>query len=173
VVGFSGLQLALLRDGVYEELCPAPNHVDDGSSGLTIVPGVGTSIGVVSAGYESAGYGSAGGIGLSSGHTTDDDIVRCEARILKLASIYTAGATTFQASMLLWGVVLDRYGSVAVRVASLVVSVLGNVLMAFGDSQTFDVFVAAGILLGAGGSGFFFSHFVLADHFRECGRAGA
>ena len=31
--------------------------------------------------------------------------------------------------------------------------VLGNVLMAFGDSRMFDVFVAAGILLGAGGSG--------------------
>ena len=98
MVGFSGLQLALLRDGVYEELCPAP-EVEDGSSGLAFVPDIGTSAsnGVVSAGYESAVHGSAGGIGLSSGHSTDDDIVRCEARILKLASIYTAGATTFQA----------------------------------------------------------------------------
>jgi hypothetical protein len=43
--------------------------------------------------------------------------------------------------MLVWGVVLDRYGSVAVRVASLLVSVLGKGL----HSSTFQLNLSSSV----------------------------
>ena len=45
-------------------------------------------------------------------------------------------------------------------------------LMAAANSRAFDAFAPAAALMGVGGAGFFFSHFVLADHFRRLGRFG-
>jgi len=133
VFGFSGLQVALIRDGVYEELCPG-----------------------------------GGGDG-DQGRREDR---HCDGQKVRLAAIYSAGATSFQVSMMGWGYLMDLYGSALVRVSSLVLSIVGCVLMAIGESRTFDSFIPAAILLGSGGAGFFFSHFVLADHFRHGGNFG-
>ena len=74
--------------------------------------------------------------------------------------------------MMLWGYALDMAGSAFVRVASMVVMCAGTLLCAYSNSEHFDAFVPAGALLGCGGAGFFFSHFVLADHFKDGGNFG-
>ena len=96
----------------------------------------------------------------------------CEAQKLRFAFVYSVATAAFQVSMMFWGCLLDLRGSAFVRVASAGCSCLGALLMAAANSRAFDAFAPAAALMGVGGAGFFFSHFVLADHFRRLGRFG-
>ena len=63
---------------------------------------------------------------------------------------------------------MDKLGAKAVRVASLAFFIGGTLLFAFasaGDSVV-DAYTVAGCLVSLGGGGFFFSHFVIAEHFK-------
>ena len=63
---------------------------------------------------------------------------------------------------------MDKWGAKAVRLASLAVFIGGTLLFAFasaGDSAV-DAYTVAGCLVSLGGGGFFFSHFVIAEHFK-------
>ena len=61
---------------------------------------------------------------------------------------------------------LDAYGAKVTRVFSLVTFSAACLLFAF-SSRTFDAYLPAAGLISCGGMGFFFSHFVLALHFRN------
>lgn len=61
---------------------------------------------------------------------------------------------------------LDAYGAKVTRVLSLVTFSAACLLFAF-SSRTFDAYLPAAGLISCGGMGFFFSHFVLALHFRN------
>lgn len=89
----------------------------------------------------------------------------CDAQILRLAAVYAAGATTIPLSGMAWGPLLDAKGAKTARLLSLAIFAPSCVLFAFADSRTFDVYVPAAALISVGGMGFFFSHFVIAEHF--------
>ena len=89
----------------------------------------------------------------------------CDAQILRLAAVYAAGATTIPLSGMAWGPLLDAKGAKTARLLSLAIFAPSCVLFAFADSRTFDVYVSAAALISVGGMGFFFSHFVIAEHF--------
>lgn len=89
----------------------------------------------------------------------------CDAQILRLAAVYAAGATTIPLSGMAWGPLLDAKGAKTARLLSLAIFAPSCVLFAFADSRTFDVYIPAAALISVGGMGFFFSHFVIAEHF--------
>jgi hypothetical protein len=90
VFGFSGLQVALIRDGVYEDLCGA----DDAPSNVNST------------------YDGTYGAVYADRH--------CDAQRLRLAALYSAGAVSFQVSMMGWGFLMDIHGSPKVRMLSMV-----------------------------------------------------
>ena len=92
----------------------------------------------------------------------------CDAQVLRLNVIYSAAATCIPLSFMAWGPAMDKLGAKAVRVASLAFFIGGTLLFAFasaGDSVV-DAYTVAGCLVSLGGGGFFFSHFVIAEHFK-------
>lgn len=92
----------------------------------------------------------------------------CDAQVLRLNVIYSAAAACIPLSFMAWGPVMDKWGAKVVRLASLAVFIGGTLLFAFasaGDSAI-DAYTVAGCLVSLGGGGFFFSHFVIAEHFK-------
>ena len=92
----------------------------------------------------------------------------CDAQVLRLNVIYSAAATCIPLSFMAWGPAMDKWGAKAVRLASLAFFIGGTLLFAFasaGDSVV-DAYTVAGCLVSFGGGGFFFSHFVIAEHFK-------
>ena len=89
----------------------------------------------------------------------------CDDQTLRLAAVYTTGAAAIPISGVAWGPLLDMKGAKTIRLLGLAVFAIGCALFALADSRAFDAFVPAAALVSAGGMGFFFSHFVLAEHF--------
>ena len=92
----------------------------------------------------------------------------CDAQVLRLNVIYSAAATCIPLSFMAWGPAMDKWGAKAVRLSSLAFFIGGTLLFAFasaGDSVV-DAYTVAGCLVSLGGGGFFFSHFVIAEHFK-------
>ncbi|GHP07495.1 hypothetical protein PPROV_000623700 [Pycnococcus provasolii] len=97
----------------------------------------------------------------------DDRNQPCKEQLLRYSLIYTVGAFAVPLSgAVVWGPMLDAYGAKVTRVLSLVTFSAACLLFAF-SSRTFDAYLPAVGLISCGGMGFFFSHFVLALHFRN------
>mmetsp|Transcript_27168 Transcript_27168/g.68935 ORF Transcript_27168/g.68935 Transcript_27168/m.68935 type:complete len:555 (-) Transcript_27168:48-1712(-) len=90
----------------------------------------------------------------------------CDKVEFQYSMIYSAGAIAAVSGFTIWGFVLDWRGSVFVRLCGLVLLVAGSLLFAFSDDRSFDAYLPAMVLMGSGGTGFFMSHFVIAQHFR-------
>lgn len=97
----------------------------------------------------------------------NDDDDECNAQKLKFNAMYTAGTVSVPLSMMFWGSLIDKKGVKFTRAVSLCLFTVGCVLFAESDSKRFDGFVAACVFLGAGGAGFFLSHFQFCEHWRH------
>jgi len=71
----------------------------------------------------------------------------CDAVELQLGLIYSAGAISLPAGITIFGFVMDRYGSVVVRLIGCFLLVVGSVLFALCNSVTFDAYVGASLHL--------------------------
>ena len=91
----------------------------------------------------------------------------CKAQTLRYNACYTAGAVCVPLSMFLWGPLLDSRGAKLTRLLSLGMFAAGALLFAFSDSKDFDAYIPASAIISCGGAGFFFSHFVVAEHFPD------
>jgi len=135
--GASSLFVMMRKEGQYSELC-ASNGSDD---------------------YDS--------------NNNDDDatastaIATCASANLKYSAIYTAGAFGTPVSLLVWGILIDKFGVLPIRLTSILIFAAGCLLFAESDSEHFDAFMAASALLSIGGAGFSLTHYTFCSHWES------
>lgn len=78
------------------------------------------------------------------------DDTSCDERDSALEVIYVLGTSSIFFSMFIGGFMADRYGPRLTACMGILLSALGSILFAFSDSQSFNAFAIAYILLGFG-----------------------
>jgi len=94
-------------------------------------------------------------------------VITCASANLKYSQIYTAAALTTPIAIGCWGLSIDYFGVLRNRVFSLFMIAGGCVLFAESDSEKFDAFVAASVLIAFGGAGFSLTHYTYCMHWED------
>ena len=137
--GASSLFAIMRKDGQYSELCVEPPTKDDYD-------------------YDNNNNTTT---------TITNTMATCTSANLKYSQIYTVGAFGAQVSVLIWGILIDKFGVLTCRLSSLAIFATGCVLFAESDSQRFDAYNAASGLLSVGGAGFSLTHFAFCTHWES------
>jgi hypothetical protein len=103
----------------------------------------------------------------NSNNNNTTTMATCTSANVKYSQIYTIGAFGTRVSVLIWGILTDKFGILPCRLLSLAIFATGCVLFAESDSQHFDAYMAASGLLSVGGAGFSFTHFAFCTHWES------
>ena len=140
--GASSLFVIMRKEGQYSELCASDendtDHTNDSNNNNN-----------------------------NTNNTFTTAIATCASANVRYSQIYTAGAFGTPVSLLVWGILLDKFGVLPCRLMSLLIFAAGCVLFAESDSEQFDAFIAASGLLSIGGAGFSLSHYTFCSHWES------
>lgn len=155
VFGWSALVLALQRDGVYSEHCEKAHTIS--TARILRFPGAGPGKPSASSKLYS--------VSDSLANTEEEPPKQCSASLLHLHDVYSTGIIAIGIAIIVWGFILDAYGSIVVRFLGCLLFAIGSFLFAVSNSQTFDMYAPAMGLIGTGGAAILISSFVIAEHF--------
>lgn len=77
--------------------------------------------------------------------------VKCDSQDTALALIPTISLSLFTVGIVIGGLTINRLGRIPLTIAAFVLSLAGQLLVAFANSNTFDVFIVGFSLVGVGG----------------------
>ena len=135
--GASSLFAIMRKDGQYSELCVEPPTKD----------------------YDDNNNNTT--------NTNTNAMATCASANVKYSQIYTIGAFGTPISVLIWGILLDKFGVLPCRLASLAIFATGCVLLAESDSERFDAYIGASGLVSVGGAGFSLTHYAFCTHWES------
>ena len=99
------------------------------------------------------------------GNLCDGGKIPCVNQTLQFNKIYVIGVSIFFVSFAIYGYILDKFGPKIASIAGMFFNSLGTLIFALSDSRTFDAFLPALILIGAGAPGSYISAFHICQLF--------
>jgi hypothetical protein len=94
-----------------------------------------------------------------------DNKLPCVNQTLQFNKIYVIGVSIFFVSFAIYGYILDKFGPKIASITGMFFNSLGTLIFALSDSRTFDAFLPALILIGAGAPGSYISAFHICQLF--------
>jgi MFS family permease len=146
IYGWMSLELIINREGLFYHMCnnstaDAPTTTSPASS-ANFVPPIGTA---------------------PISYTPITARISCPARNEYLTGIYTLGVSANIVSYIIWGIILDLSGPRITSCSSIAFSLLGNILLAFSNDTTRNMFHLGFLCVGIGGIGIHLASFNLAN----------